>query len=109
MKKSAGTSKYLFLAFAVIAAMAGYYFWTTKNKIEIPNILPTGKGLVTGIVSGDDKPSAVVNGVIVREGDVVNDIRVVRIYKDKVEFEKDGQRWRQRVKEKPPSIWNKAD
>ncbi len=109
MAKSAGTFKWFLIAIALIAAMAGYYFLTTKKKIEVPNILPSGKGLITGIVSGGDKPSAVIDRKIVGEGDVVSGIRVVKIYKDRVEFEKDGKRWRQQVKEKPPSIWNNAD
>ena len=108
MAEKSGTLKWFLMAIALIAVMAGYYFSTTKKKIEIPNILPSGKGLVTGIVSGD-KPSAVISGKIVGEGDLVQGIRIVKIYKDKVEFEKDGKRWGQRVKEKPPSIWNEAD
>lgn len=112
MAKKSGTFKWVLMIIALIAAMAGYYFWTTKSKIEIPglpNFLPTGKGLVTGIVSGGDKPSAVINGAIVCEGDVVSGITVVKIYKDRVEFEKNGKKWRQQVKEKPLSVWNEAD
>jgi len=108
MTKKTGTFKWFLMAIVLIAVMVGYYFWTREEKTEVPKFSSSGKGLVTGIVSGD-KPSAVINGKIVGEGDMVNGIRIIKIYKDKVEFEKEGKRWRQRVKEKPPSVWDKAD
>jgi hypothetical protein len=40
-----------------------------------------------------DEPVAMVDGVIVREGDTINGAKVVKIYKDKVEFEKNGKKF----------------
>jgi len=57
--------------------------------------------LVTGILYSEDKPSAVIGNRIVYEGDTLHGINVVKIYKDKVEFEKNGQRWTQPVENHP--------
>ena len=51
-------------------------------------------GLVTGICYSRDKPSAVINNkTIVYEGDTIDGVTIVKIYKDKVEFTKDGKSW----------------
>ncbi len=57
--------------------------------------------LVTGILYSNDKPSAVIGNRIAYEGDTLQGINVVKIYKDKVEFEKDGKRWIQSIEDKP--------
>lgn len=49
------------------------------------------------IVYSHDKPSAVVNGRIVHIGDEVNGVTILRINRDSVEFEKDGEKWVQKV------------
>lgn len=48
------------------------------------------------IVYSEDKSSAIVNGRIVHAGDQISGITVLRINKDSVEFEKDGERWLQK-------------
>jgi hypothetical protein len=52
---------------------------------------------LTGILYSRRKPSAVVDGVIVREGDTVDGVKVVKIYKSSVEFEAAGESWTQKV------------
>lgn len=60
---------------------------TTKSKSET-------FGLVTGICYSRDKPSAVINNkTIVYEGDTIDGVTIVKIYKDKVEFTKNGKNW----------------
>jgi len=108
MADKKGTFKWFLLAAALLAAMAGYHLWMKKIKVDVSSLLPDSKGRVTGIVYGGDKPSAMVSGEIVREGDTIFGVKVVKIFKDRVEFEKDGKKWRQKVKENPPSIWKKA-
>lgn len=49
------------------------------------------------IVYSHDKPSAVVNGRIVHIGDEVNGVTILKINRDSVEFEKDGEKWIQKV------------
>ncbi len=63
------------------------------------------KGLVTGIVRSGDSATAVVGTQIVREGDTLDGVKVVKIHDEKVEFEKAGQRWTQKLNEPPGPQW----
>lgn len=55
--------------------------------------------IVRDIVFSKDKPSAVIGSKIVYVGDVINGVTILKIGQDTVEFEKDGQRWEQNVRE----------
>jgi hypothetical protein len=59
----------------------------------------TGMIIVKDIVFSKDKPSAVIGSKIVYVGDVINDITIIKIDRDSVEFEKNGDRWEQKVRE----------
>ncbi len=48
------------------------------------------------IVYSEDRSSAIVNGRIVHAGDEVSGMTVLKVNKDSVEFEKDGERWVER-------------
>jgi hypothetical protein len=61
------------------------------------------RGIVTGIVFCNNRGAALVAGEIVRENDVVLDVKVVRITAEFVEFEKQGNKWKQVVGQAPPS------
>ena len=52
---------------------------------------------VRGIVYSEDNPSAVVSDQIVHEGDEIEGATVVKIYKDRVEFEMNDKTWIQKV------------
>jgi hypothetical protein len=52
---------------------------------------------VSGIIYSEDKPSAILGGRIVHEGDTQYGVKIIKIYKDKVEFEKNGKRWFQQL------------
>lgn len=54
---------------------------------------------VEGILYSQSNPSAIVGGKIVHVGDIVSDARIVGITKDRVVFERLGQRWGRRVQE----------
>ncbi len=62
-------------------------------------------GLVKGIVYSSEKPSAVVDHKIVHEGETIHGVAVVKIYKHKVEFEKNGKKWEQKVQQTPEAYW----
>ncbi|MGD2095746.1 MAG: hypothetical protein PVH77_12135 [Phycisphaerales bacterium] len=65
-----------------------------KEKINDNTIKAKSEtlGLVTGICYSRDKPSAVINNKkIVHEGDTIDGFTIVKIYEDKVEFEKNGK------------------
>ena len=59
------------------------------------------KGMVTGIVRSGESATAVVGMQIVREGDTLDGVTVIKIHDDKVEFEKAGQRWTQTLNQPP--------
>jgi len=91
----------LLLVFAVvIVASIAYYFWPTVKGTGITTKVTAlfHKDVsLTGIFYSDDDPIAIVNGKIVHEEDVVGDVKVLKIYKDKVEFERSGRRWNQNM------------
>ena len=59
---------------------------------------------VTGILYSD-KPSAIVDHKMVHEWDTVHGVAVIKIYEDKVKFQKDGKRWEQKVRQTPATYW----
>lgn len=64
---------------------------TTKSESET-------FGLVTGICRSIDKPSAVINNkMVVYEGDTIDSVTIVKIYKEKVEFIKNGKNYVQEI------------
>ncbi len=68
-------------------------------------LLVNPKGIVFNIFYSKDNPSAVIRGQTVHEGDKIDDITIVKIHKDKVEFEKNGKRWTQEPSEFPSPEW----
>ena len=52
---------------------------------------------VRGIVFSEDKPSAVINGEIVQQGDIVSGATIIKINRNNVEFEFEGKRWTRQV------------
>lgn len=90
----------LFLGFAVvIVAGIVYHFWPAiKDALATTTAVVVKKGVsLTGIFYSEDDPDpmAMVNGKTVHEEDVIAGVKVLKIHKDKVEFEKDGRRWSQ--------------
>lgn len=54
---------------------------------------------VNGIVFSEDNPTALIGRQIVHEGDTVDDVSVIKVHKDKIEFAKNGRKWTQAVGE----------
>lgn len=97
-KKSVKLS--LFLMVIVILGMVVYYLWTADLMSPILESLPINKlfakapleqGWLTSIVYSEDNASAIVSNKVVYEGDMIDGYKVVKIHRDKVEFEKDGK------------------
>ena len=101
-----------------IAAGIGYYFLARAKGSPAPKTL-AGKVVISpkevvvslnrsvfaskevalkGILYSEDNPLAIIDGKIVKEGAIIDGIKVVKIHKDRVEFEKDGEKWTQRAK-----------
>ncbi|MHC4159810.1 MAG: hypothetical protein ACYSSO_12110 [Planctomycetota bacterium] len=97
-KKSHSLLPAVILGVVVISAITTYYLWpATKGTAATP----TKQMQVTAILYSEDNPSAIVNGELVKEGDLINDVKVVKIHKNNVEFENNGQRWTQEAQPAP--------
>jgi predicted transcriptional regulator len=71
--------------------------------------IPKTTGFIRGIFYSENEPSTVMldNNSIVQEKHSIHGTKIVKIYKDKVEFAKNGHRWTQKVGEKPSTEWYK--
>lgn len=101
--RSSRKSKILcfFLMAIVTLGAAGYYLWSADLIPSSLDFLPTftNKVVVTAIVYGEENASAIVCGNVVREGDVIEGCKVVKIHEDKVEFEKKGKTFTKKMNE----------
>jgi hypothetical protein len=85
-------------------------FAESRSAESRPNLssVSYAEGTVTGIVFCTNKGAALMLGDVIREGDVVRGVTVVRITPDYVEFEKQGNKWKQEVGQSPPAgVWEK--
>jgi hypothetical protein len=62
-------------------------------------------GTLMGIVYSQDKTSAVVDNRILHEGDTIHGDEIVEIHRHKVVFEKNSNKWQQKVRQKPADYW----
>ncbi len=90
----------LLLGFAIlIVAGIVYHFWPTIKGAwaTTASAVFNNDVSLTGIfyTENDPDPMAMINGKMAHEEDVIDGVRVLKIHKDKVEFEKDGRRWSQ--------------
>ncbi len=73
------------------------------------------QGVVTGILyigvseQEIEGSSIIVDGMILRQGDTIYGAEVVGIEKFYAEFEKNGVRWKQRVRQKPNPAWKEPE
>ena len=59
----------------------------------------TIKLIVKGILYTEDNPSAVIGNSIVHQGETIRGVSVIKISQDSVEFEMNGKRWTQKVRQ----------
>ena len=110
----------LLLLSYLVVANAGYNFWTAPKNTPICKSLTTfapydlwtsrkntvsKPGTIVGILCNEDNPSALIVSEIVHEGESIHGVKIVKIYKDKVQFEKKGKRWTQTLREQPNFAW----
>ncbi len=83
----------------VVVAGIGYYFRPgAKGAGALHKAVVLHKNVaITGILYSEDNPSAIIGGEIAKEGDIIDGVKVVKIHKDMVEFEKNGEKWTQRA------------
>jgi len=99
-KKNNNSSLPLLLLGAAVVIVAGiaYHFWPTIKGLPALTkaaVVLNSDVSLTGIFYTENNPTAVVNGKIVHEDDVIGDVRVLKIHKHKVEFERSSRRWSQ--------------
>ena len=88
----------LTLAAAVVGASS--YCYNRKNA---------QKGVVKGILFTGIDSTVMVDNQVLSEGEMIYGTKVVKIYPKKVEFEKDGLFWSQRICEHPNPAWNERE
>lgn len=104
-KKSTSAPKkrvtlWVVMAANVILCMVVYYLWTTdKNPFTLGFLKKHNKVMVTGIIYNVENPSAIVSGKIVHESDTIGGYKVIKIYRDKVEFERKGESFTKQVRQ----------
>jgi hypothetical protein len=62
-------------------------------------------GVITGITYNENKSFAVIGTHIVGEGDTIDGVKIIKINKETVEFEKDGKSWTQGINESSDLQW----
>jgi len=67
------------------------------------------KGLVRSIIYTIDDSSVLIDDKIVKEGDEIYGTEVVKIYPNKIEFERNGKFWIQRVCQRPNPAWDEPE
>jgi hypothetical protein len=67
------------------------------KKMPNLNFITPKKLNVTGIMYYDENPAAIVGEKVVYEGDAVQGCKVVKIYRDKVEFQKNGKHFTKHI------------
>jgi hypothetical protein len=82
-------------------------FWRAKartparpRKKAVPKV-----GVVTGVVCSAERPCAIIGSETVSEGDILDGVKITRIGRGEVEFEKDGKVWKQLVGEHASNEW----
>jgi type II secretory pathway component PulC len=77
--------------------MLSYYLW--RNDGELPSwkqlrysfLKTTNRLMIQGIIYNTESPYALIRGKVVHEGETISGYTVVKIHKDRVEFEKNGK------------------
>jgi len=63
------------------------------------------RGLLCGIAYGRDKRAALLDRIIIHEGEIFYGVKVVEIQRRKVIFEKNGDKWEQKVGGRSDKFW----
>ncbi len=73
---------------------------TMRNPMVLGStmVLSSGDLTVKGILFSSDSPSVLIGTRIYREGDSIDEIIIVKIHKDSVDFKKGTEKWNQKVK-----------
>ncbi len=108
------TIKWLLLGAIAICGMLGYkvamHASNTQTKQQPEYTRPEPRfGVVTAILYCEDEPMILMEDQILHEGGLMHDVKILKIHADKVEFEKSGEKWDQRVQEAAKPQWWKRN
>jgi hypothetical protein len=79
-----------------------------RNRISenLLNTKPqTTNGVITGIIYSANDPISIIDGTIVRQNENIHGVKIVKIHEDRVEFEKNGRTWTQKIREIQKDNW----
>ncbi len=62
-------------------------------------------GIIAGIIFSSDDPIAIIDDTVVRQTETIKGAKVVKIYTNRVEFEKNGRTWTQQIREAQENNW----
>ena len=62
-------------------------------------------GVVGGIVYTKENPSAIIDSKLLKEGETIHGVKIIKIHEAAVEFEKDSQSWTQKTGETADTFW----
>ena len=62
-------------------------------------------GVVSGIAYVKDNPSVIIDSKLLKEGQTIHGVKIIKIHEAEVEFEKDGHRWTQKTGEMVVKFW----
>jgi hypothetical protein len=109
----------LLLAYIIVANI-GYNLWTEGESIPVWKLLTadiirdlwttrkitaTQDGTIVGILYSEENSCVLINRELVYEGDISNGVKVVKIDRCEVEFERNGKKWTQKVLDNPNPAW----
>jgi hypothetical protein len=104
-----GTLKWLVLAAITVCAMLGYKVASQASKDGKKEVVverPEPRfGVVTAILYCDDSPTVLIEDQMLHEGDVIHEVKVLDITMERVQFDKQGEQWEQKVQEPAKPEW----
>jgi len=104
-----GTIKWMVLAAIAVCGMLGYKAATHASKDGKKEVVverPEPRfGVVTAILYCEEDPTVLIEDQILHEGDVIHEVKISDISVDKVQFDKQGQLWEQKVQEPAKPEW----
>lgn len=86
----------------MIVVVLAYIFWAKPEPGAVTGILYTPE-------NSSINSSAIIDGQVIKEGDTIYGVKVVKIHRTKVEFEKNRKRWQQGVRQRPNPAWQESD
>jgi len=91
----------LFFVVFILASVVYIFASSVKGvwpKKELPAV-SDGEVLLSAVIYSEDNPVAIVDGEIAHEGDMIGDVRIVKIHKGGVDFETAEKQWSQDLPE----------